>query len=492
MSLIPGQIIYDRYRVITLLSPGGMSAVYEVIDITLSLRCALKEMMPYPGTSTTALPQLREQFQQEARLLAELRHPSLPRVTDHFEEDGNVYLVMDYIYGKRLDQVIAQDGDLSEERVLDWARQLMEALAYCHKQGVIHRDVKPQNVIITSRDRAVLVDFGLAKLMDPSNPRTRTVMQGLGTPEYAPPEQYDTKDGRRTDSRTDIYSLGATLYHALAGKPPPMLAERVMDPASLVPMRELRKDTSLAINQVIMKAMELQPVERFQNIVEMHEALFGPTQPRLEAQNVTSAQVDTTPAAEPSRSTVQLSQVETDRLETSSPFRNILITIGLAALVMVISLMAGGTNLLNTFITTATPTPSVTMTPTHPLPTPSPTATLTLTASPTARATTRRPTRTPEKTDILPSATPTPSPTPTQIYIPPSPTPSPTSTPTNTPQPPQPRRPSRTPTPTPITPTPTPITPTSTPITPTPSPTDTPRPIPGPTTTTPTPSESSP
>jgi len=225
MSLIPGQVIHGRYRVIARLHRGGMGDIYEVMDTTLHVRCALKEMAPYPGTLGTALPQLREQFQQEARLLAELRHPNLPRVTDHFEEDGNAYLVMDFIYGKRLDVVIAQRGRLSESEVLGWARQLMEALAHCHEQGVIHRDVKPQNVIVTPQGQAVLVDFGLAKLVDPDNPRTRTVMQGLGTPEYAPPEQYDTRRGH-TDPRTDVYSLGATLYHALVGEPPPMVAER--------------------------------------------------------------------------------------------------------------------------------------------------------------------------------------------------------------------------------------------------------------------------
>ncbi|MCP4538374.1 MAG: serine/threonine protein kinase [Chloroflexi bacterium] len=467
MSLIPGQIVYDRYRVITLLSPGGMSAVYEVIDTTLSLRCALKEMMPYPGTSDTALPQLREQFQQEARLLAELRHPSLPRVTDHFEEDGNVYLVMDYIYGKRLDQVITQNNSLSENRVLDWARQLMEALAYCHKQGVIHRDVKPQNVIITSRGCAVLVDFGLAKLMDPSNPRTRTVMQGLGTPEYAPPEQYDTKDGRRTDSRTDIYSLGATLYHALVGNPPPMLAERVIDPASLVAVQAQRNEISLTTNQVVMKAMELQPIGRFQNVVEMHQALFGPTQPKLETQSVTSAQVDTTPATEVPRSTVQLSQIETDRLETGNRFRGVLMIIGLAALVVIVSLMIGGTNIVGTPTATATSTPSATATFTHtPVP-PSPTTTPTPTPTPTIRPATRRPTRTIE--EILLSASVTVSPTPTRIYVLPSPTHTSTAMPTNTntPQPSRPRESTHaSPTPEPPTPEPpTPVSPTPVPTT---------------------------
>ncbi|MDY7077739.1 MAG: serine/threonine-protein kinase [Chloroflexota bacterium] len=198
MFLTPGQVIHGRYQIIVLLRQGGMGAVYEAMDTTLNIHCALKEMMPYPGTLGTETPQLREQFQQEAQLLAELRHSNLPRVTDHFEEGGKAYLVMDFIHGTRLDEVIAQRGGLPEDTVLDWARQLMDALAYCHEQDVIHRDVKPQNVVITVQGQAILVDFGLAKLVDHDDPRTRTVMRGMGTPEYAPPEQYNAREGYKS------------------------------------------------------------------------------------------------------------------------------------------------------------------------------------------------------------------------------------------------------------------------------------------------------
>lgn len=464
MSLIPGQMIHGRYKVIALLSPGGMSAVYEVIDTTLDLRCALKEMIPYPGTSETALPQLCEQFQQEAHLLAGLRHPNLPRVTDHFEEDENVYLVMDFIYGKRLDEVITQSKRLSEDQVLDWARQLMEALTYCHEQGVIHRDVKPQNVIITSRGQAVLVDFGLAKLVDPDNPRTRTVMRGLGTPEYAPPEQYDTKEGR-TDSRTDIYSLGATLYHALAGEPPPMLAERVIDPASLVPVQEHRNDVSLATNQALSKAMELQPRQRFQDIAEMHKALFGSPQPKLETESIAPSTVDATLSVEPSRTTILLPRIITKRLPLDYRLRAALVVVSLVSLVIVISLMSGGIDAENTPTATVTPTHVITMTFTH-TPTATPPPTASPTASPTPRPPTRQPTETPEEVEDLPVVIP---PTPTHVYIPPTYTPTSTPVPTDTPQPPRPRPPTRTSTPVPTNiPT----------ITNTPPPTDTPFPTP--------------
>ena len=138
MSLTPGQVIRGRYRVVALRGPGGMSAIYEAVDTTLNVRCALKEMLPYPGTFGTALSQLRDQFRQEARLLAELRHPNLPRVTDHFEEDDNVYLVMDFINGKRLDEIIAQTGTKTLEEAfiaLTGGVEEKELLAWREQKG---------------------------------------------------------------------------------------------------------------------------------------------------------------------------------------------------------------------------------------------------------------------------------------------------------------------------------------------------------------------
>ncbi len=482
MPLVPGQVVHGRYQVIALLSSqGGMSAVYEVMDNTLNVRCALKEMLPYPGTSGSALPELRGQFQQEAQLLASLRHPNLPRVSNHFEEGGNAYLVMDFIYGRRLDEVAAQEGGLTEDEVLDWARQLIEALAHCHEQGVIHRDVKPQNVMITWQGQAVLVDFGLAKLVDPDDPRTRTVMRGLGTPEYAPPEQYDTRKGG-TDPRTDIYSLGATLYHALAGAPPPTATERVVDPEVLVPLRQLRDDVSEVTDQVLVKAMALRPPHRFQSVVEMYRALFGSPMPtQVKAENVAPSAMDTTMLAEPAKSNVFLPWRAITGLRINRRL-GVGILVGLVSLATAVSLLVRGVSggAVLTATATATPTVAVTTAATAtrtPTATPSPTATPT--ASPTSRPTTQRPTETPMEPSlraILATAAAMPTPTPTQVFIP-----SPTFTPpppTNTPSPgggeSSRPRPTSTSPPPPPTSTPKP-TPTDTPL----PPTATPRPTPG-------------
>lgn len=482
MTLVPGQVIYGRYRVVALLSQGGMSAVYEAVDTTLNVRCALKEMMPYPGTMGTELPQLREQFRQEAQLLAELRHPHLPRVTDHFEEDGNAYLVMDFIPGRRLDEVVAQRGELPEDEVIEWARQLMEAIAHCHAHGVIHRDIKPQNVIVTQQGEAILVDFGLAKLVDPDNPRTRTVMRGLGTPEYAPPEQYDTRRGR-TDPRTDVYSLGATLYHALAGKPPPMLAQRVVEPKSLVPVRQLRNGVSQTTDRVILKAMALQPTERFQSMAEMYKALLGSPLPRREAEDALSSEITPTVSGESSRTTILLPWIGSMGVGVDYRIGVAGVIVGLISLAIIVSWATERYDLGSASTATATLTASATSTSTRSVPTVTPSPTV----PPTAIPTTELPTPTP-----IPSATPIPeafydlrspvpaSPTSRPVYVPPTHTPTPTSTPTNTPSPRQPQpRPTNTYTPEP-TPTSEPAN-TSTPIhTPQPTFTPTRRPTPTP------------
>ncbi|OQY24810.1 MAG: hypothetical protein B6I35_00700 [Anaerolineaceae bacterium 4572_32.2] len=196
MTLTQGQMIGKRYRVVSLLGQGGMGAVYRAWDTRLNIPVALKEMIPQPGLDPQTLAQLRQQFQQEAQVLARLKHNYLVSVTDFFEERGNAYLAMEFVQGENLAERIEREGALPEEQVTAWAKQLLDALAYCHSQGIIHRDVKPQNVIITpegappdARGGAVLVDFGLVKLWDPNDPRTKTAMRGMGTPEYAPPDR---------------------------------------------------------------------------------------------------------------------------------------------------------------------------------------------------------------------------------------------------------------------------------------------------------------
>jgi eukaryotic-like serine/threonine-protein kinase len=426
--MIAGQSVRDgRFRIIALLSQGGMGAVYEAMDTILGVRCALKEMTPFPGERDSTLAQQREQFRQEARVLATLRHPNLPRVIDHFEEGDNAYLVMDFIHGHRLDEIVEQGKVLPEAQVLRWADQLLDALTYCHRQGVIHRDIKPQNIIITPEGRAVLVDFGLAKLVNPDDPRTRTVMRGLGTPEYAPPEQYDTREGH-TDARTDIYSLGATLYYALVGVSPPTVSARIVS-EDLVPLRKHRKDASEAVDRALSKALALKPAHRFQSATEMRRALLSG-----------SAMSTTT----------LLPRLVSSRWRWAA-VAAVLVTLGLglplAREVNSEEVLPATATLAATATTSPSPTPTAS-------PTPSPTAVREIIATPTATMTqTPTPTLTPTATRIPATATPTSTPlppptsTPKRVQITASPT---TEPPTETPTPPPPPTPTETPRPTPM------------------------------------------
>ncbi len=272
MPLDAGVMIGDRYRVVKLLGQGGMGAVYRAWDTRLNRPVALKEMVPQMGLDEETLADLRHQFKQEAQILATLTHPSLVRVTDYFSWNENEYLVMDFVEGESLADSILREGSQTEGQVLQWAEQLLDALSYCHKRGVLHRDIKPQNIVITPEDRAILVDFGLVKLWDPNDPQTRTVMRGAGTPEYAPPEQYDMGLGH-TDPRSDIYGLGATLYQAITGHVPPTATQRMASPASFLPPRRINADVSPAVESVILKALEIAMDNRFQSAEEMMQAL---------------------------------------------------------------------------------------------------------------------------------------------------------------------------------------------------------------------------
>jgi serine/threonine protein kinase len=274
MSLQAAQVLHNRYRIEKQLGQGGMGAVYLAHDTVLEHRVAVKEMRPAPGLDETLLSGLREQFQREARVLAGLNHPNLPRVTDYFTDNNNAYLVMDYIEGQSLEDVLKSQGQpgLPEAQVVNWARQLLGALEYIHSKNVLHRDIKPANIRLTPDGQVVLVDFGLVKLYDPSQPQTVIVLRGAGTPQYAPPEQIDYSYGH-TDARSDLFSLGATLYCLLTGKLPPPLTERLIKQAPIPPIWAQVSRISPTTEAAIFKAIQLRPDERFQSAAEMRAAL---------------------------------------------------------------------------------------------------------------------------------------------------------------------------------------------------------------------------
>ncbi len=267
-----GAVLRNRYRVARLLGRGGMGAVYRAWDLSLNIPVALKEMVPPPGAAPALRAQWRIQFQQEARVLAVLSHPHLPRVTNYFEEKGNAYLVMDYVEGENLEQCICRFGALPEEQVARWAVQLLDALAVCHERRIVHRDIKPQNVIIRPTGEAVLVDFGLVKLWDPRDPRTRSIVRGMGTYEFASPEHFYLGN-RHTEPRSDLYSLSATLYYALSGRQPPSALDRWAQHVPLLPLRQVGARVRPQFESVLMRGLELDPNRRWVGARQMQQAV---------------------------------------------------------------------------------------------------------------------------------------------------------------------------------------------------------------------------
>jgi len=267
MTLGPGTIVQNRYRIVKLLGLGGFGAMYRAWDTTLDRPCALKENLD-------ASPEGQRQFLREAKILANLNHPNLPRVTDYFSVKGQgEYLVMDFVDGQDLQEMLENNSaPLQEARVLGWIGQVCDALAYLHSHSppVIHRDIKPANIKITSSGQAMLVDFGIAKVYDPG--LKTTVGAQAVTPGFSPQEQYGKGT---TDGRSDIYSLGATLYTLLTAHEPPESIQRNLG-TTLVPPRTLNQAVSASTERAILKAMEMLPGARFQRAAEFKAALLPP------------------------------------------------------------------------------------------------------------------------------------------------------------------------------------------------------------------------
>jgi serine/threonine protein kinase len=282
-TLTPGTILRERYKIIELVGRGGMGATYRAEDLRLKGRlCAVKEALPDPDASPEELKQSREQFYQEASTLARLDHPNLPKVSDYFTEAERDYLVMDFVPGQDLKEMLTnalrEGHPLPERQVLTWADQLCDALSYMHSQDppVLHRDIKPSNIKITPAGNVKLVDFGLVKVLVPDDQRTITVVQGRGTVQYIPLEQYGGDTGH-TDARSDIYSLGATLYHLLTGQPPLDAKQRFLRPRSLPSLRNLNPAVSQQTEQAILWCLAMHPDDRPTSVAALRAALMAPS-----------------------------------------------------------------------------------------------------------------------------------------------------------------------------------------------------------------------
>src|SRR3974390_3322346 len=257
-----GKLLGGRYRIVKLIGEGGFGAVYRANDERFQATrvVAIKEMSD-ANLSASERERAFVDFRRDANLLVQLNHPNLPQVSDFFEEGSKAYLVMEYIEGKTLEQVLDDaHGSLDEALVMGWALQLCSVLQYLHHRQppIIFRDMKPSNVMVTGDNQLKLIDFGIARIFKTSATKDTTL---LGSQGYAPLEQY----GRgQSDPRSDIYALGATLYHLLTGSVPADAPSRRVNPSVFLTPRQLNQRISQATEEIVLMAMEQDPDERFQ------------------------------------------------------------------------------------------------------------------------------------------------------------------------------------------------------------------------------------
>jgi serine/threonine-protein kinase len=252
-----------------LLGQGGMARVYRGRQEKLDRQVAVKILPPYYAADSSFV----ERFRLEARALARLSHPNIVVVHDAGEEDGQLYIIMEYVSGGTLKQRIAAGMVMPDiQRVI---REVGSALSYAHEMGIIHRDVKPVNVLMDPNGRSVLSDFGIAKVLETSE-RLTSAGAGVGTPEYMSPEQ--CRGNVSVDARADIYALGVMLYEMLTGRPP-FLADNYTALAhshiyeSPPPPSRLNPRISPAVQSVVLKALEKSPADRFQKATDLAAAL---------------------------------------------------------------------------------------------------------------------------------------------------------------------------------------------------------------------------
>jgi eukaryotic-like serine/threonine-protein kinase len=257
---VVGELIADRYELEELVGSGGMSSVYRAKDSLLERHVALKVMHEQLLTDGDHV----ERFRREARLAAQLSHPSIVTVIDRGEQEGRQFIVFEYVEGENLKALVEREAPLPEREAIELALQVADGLAFAHAHGLVHRDVKPQNVLLTDDGRAKVTDFGIARSIDVHRGLTQTGTV-MGTSDYISPEQ---ARGGPVDACSDIYSLGAVLYELLTGDVPfqgdnfvSVAMRHINDPPPSV--RERRPELSPRVDAAIRKAMAKDPDDRF-------------------------------------------------------------------------------------------------------------------------------------------------------------------------------------------------------------------------------------
>src|SRR5215813_14433187 len=270
-----GQVLAGKYRIDERLSEGGMGTVYRATHVLMEKTVAIKVLRP----SLAADEKIVARFSREARAASRISHPNALSVTDFGEdESGHVFLVMEFLSGKTLKQVIREEGPLPLARVVDITRQVGDALNAAHQQGVVHRDLKSDNIMLIDTmagDHAKVLDFGIAKINEPEgnhDPELTAPNLVIGTPQYMSPEQ--CSQDSPIDSRSDIYSLGVILYEMLVGhvpftgdSPTMVMLKHLQEPVPSV--LDERQDIPAAVNRVVSRAMAKIPDNRYQTVGEL-------------------------------------------------------------------------------------------------------------------------------------------------------------------------------------------------------------------------------
>lgn len=266
--LAPQSMLHQRYLIVGQAGRGGMSAVYQAVDTLSGNRHVAIKEMSQGHLDSSELAEATSRFQQEAALLRSLQHPNLPRIYDGFSEFGRSYLVMEYIDGKTLLQMLKESGGrpLPIPLVLSYAIQLCDVLTYLHSQNppIIFRDLKPTNVMVKENGHVMLIDFGIARFFKEGQAQD-TVF--LGSPGYAPPEQHGTS---QTNPRSDLYSLGATLHCCLTGRDPFHAKDRFAFP----PVHQLNPLVPVELDQLIQRMVSMDEQQRPNSAQEVRQALL--------------------------------------------------------------------------------------------------------------------------------------------------------------------------------------------------------------------------
>ncbi len=285
--------IFGRYRLLDEIGRGGMASVYRAHDTVKNRHVAIKVLSPAMAQNV----QFSERFQRESRVVMRLKHPHILPVLDVGEKDGYAYIVMPYMkcgsLGDRL-----EDGPLKPFEAGRIMAQISSALDHAHRQGVIHRDIKPPNIMLDEEGNAFLADFGLAHLLDKSNSLTGSAV--IGTPAYISPEQ---SLGRKVDARSDQYSLGILLFQLATGRVPyegetpiAVLVMHINDP--LPRPREVDPSVPVTVEKVILKSTAKRPEERFNSLAEMNEKFQAAMAHSVNPEKYPEPEIDYTPDEE--------------------------------------------------------------------------------------------------------------------------------------------------------------------------------------------------